>query len=492
MLAGQREDYANPSTQGGKAVKEIKFSPVTRLSGLLSIDVFVEGRTVVDARVKGNQYRGFEQMLVGRDIRDAPYFTERICGICSFAHGTASNYALDIIFADQVPVQGQLLRNIMLGLEFVQNHIRHFYAFGLPDYIELPLGLPYQGPVVDRRFDPGMNRRLVDSYVESFGIAALAHEAQTIFGGKAPHQHGMVQGGVAVAPTADKILHAQGLTRKVQSFITNRLLPDTELLADYYPDYYQIGAGPRRFLSFGLFRVGEGRDRMWKAGTVEADRFIPGIRPELIKEDVASSWYENGSGELSPMDAVAPDPYREDAYTFIKAVHYGGLPYEVGPLARRVINSGYRGGPSTMDRIIARSLEVKEITALILEWLTLLTPSAPVLERNQTPVEREAVGMTDAPRGALLHQVLVEEGLIRAYGIITPTMWNFSPLNIYQAHGLAEAALIGTDIQDLDNPVEIGRIVRSFDPCLSCGTHLIRLKEQKVRKGGSRNNAAKL
>jgi len=115
---------------------------------------------------------------------------------------------------------------------------------GLPDYIELPPGLPYQGPVVDRRFGPQLNQRLVGDYVESFGIAARAHEAQTIFGGKAPHQHGMVHGGVAVTPAADKILHAQGLAREIQGFITSRLLPDTELLAEYYPDYYEIGTSP--------------------------------------------------------------------------------------------------------------------------------------------------------------------------------------------------------------------------------------------------------
>lgn len=457
-------------------MKEIKFSPVTRLSGLLSVDVFVEGNIVVDARVKGNQYRGFEQMLLGRDIRDAPYFTERICGICSFAHGTASNYALDTIFADDVPVQGHLLRNIMLGLEFVQNHIRHFYAFGLPDYIVLPPGLPHQGPVVDRRFGPKANQRLVRNYVTSFGVAARAHEAQTIFGGKAPHQHGMVHGGVAVTPSADKILHAKGLTQQLQGFIIDCLLPDTDLLAERYPDYYEIGTSPRRLLSYGLFPIGEGKDLVWKSGTVQGIEFIPGIDPNMIREDVTSSWYESEAGELLPTDPTVPNPYKQEAYSFIKAVHYGQLPYEVGPLARLVINKGYDGVPSTLDRIIARSLEVKEIIDLILRWLVLLTPSAPVLKRNETPVQQGALGMTDAPRGALLHQARVKEGLIEAYGIITPTMWNFSPLNIYQTHGPAEAALIGTDIQDIENPVEIGRIVRAFDPCLSCGTHLIKIK----------------
>ena len=415
-------------------MKEIKFSPVTRLSGLLSVDVFVDGQTVVDARVKGNQYRGFEHMLVGRDIRDAPYFTERICGICSLAHGTVSNYVLDEIFADSVPAQGQLVRNIMLGLEFVQNHIRHFYGFGLPDYVELPPGLPYQGPVVDRRLGPKANQELVDNYVTSFGVAAKAHEAQTIFGGKAPHQHGMVHGGVAVVPSADKILHAIGLVHEIKGFVTDCLLPDTELLARCYPDYYEIGRSLRRFLSFGLFRVGEAQDMVWKPGVVEDQTFTPGIDAGHIKEDIISSWYRDATGPLSPTDLVTADPYKAEAYTFVKAVHYQGVPYEVGPLARLVINQGYQGGPSTMDRIVARSREVDEITTLILKWLLLLTPSAPVLSRNPTPSATEALGMTDAPRGALLHQAIIQEGLIERYGIITPTMWNFSNRDCYPRH----------------------------------------------------------
>ena len=133
-------------------------------------------------------------------------------------------------------------------------------------------------------------------------------------------------------------------------------------------------------------------------------------------------------------------------------------------------------GASAMDRIVLNPW--KRVKSPILSWwLDLLTPSAGA-ETELTPSVSEAVGMTDAPRGALLHEAIVEDGLIRRYGIITPTMWNFSPLNMYTEHGPAETALIGTFIRDIDNPVEIGRIVRAFDPCLSCGTHLIQLRQQ--------------
>ncbi|HSO57566.1 MAG TPA: nickel-dependent hydrogenase large subunit, partial [Paenisporosarcina sp.] len=66
--------------------KKIIINPLTRISGFMEIDVTIENNQVIDAQTKGNLFRGFEQMLVGRNPFDAVYFTQRICGICSAAH----------------------------------------------------------------------------------------------------------------------------------------------------------------------------------------------------------------------------------------------------------------------------------------------------------------------------------------------------------------------------------------------------------------------
>jgi hydrogenase large subunit len=265
-------------------LKRINFSPVTRLSGLLSVEVLVEKNVIIDAKVKGNQFRGFEWMLVGRNINDAPYFTERICGICSFAHGTASSYLLDDIFEDDIPEQAYILRNIMLALEFLQNHIRHFYIFSLPDFITLPQGIQYQGETVDRRFDERTNRRLIDSYLSAFSIAAKAHEGQTVFAGKAPHQHGIVHGGATVSPTADKIMHVKNIIHDLIEFIKERLLPDTELLERFYGDYYYMGISSSHFLSHGLFRKDKKGNTLWPGGVLTNNRYMPKIDFNSIKE----------------------------------------------------------------------------------------------------------------------------------------------------------------------------------------------------------------
>lgn len=456
-------------------MNKITFSPVTRLSGLLSVEIMVEGQTIIDARVKGNQFRGFEWMLRDRDIRDATYFTQRICGICSMAHGFASSRLLDTLFNDDVPPNAKLLRQIMLGLEFLQNHIRHFYAFGLPDYIKLPQSLPYQGEVVDRRFSPAVNENLVQSYLQAFKIPALAHEALALFGGKAPHQHSMVHGGVAVTPTPDKIMHAQSIVTIIRDFIENHLIPDTDLISQYYSDYFHIGRGTQNYLSFGLFQESPASGS-WPPGIIINGQITDQIDVAEIKEDIVNSWYvaERETG-LDPTALPTPAPTKEGAYTFVKAVHYQGVPCEVGPLARLYISRQQSKVASTMDRIMARSLETSTIAKLVQTWLGQLDPSQPYLNQTQTPSKNQAISMVDVPRGALLHTATIEGLTIQEYGIITPTVWNFSPQNQLGFHGPVETALIGTRIKDLEHPEEIGRIIRAFDPCLSCATHVIRV-----------------
>ncbi len=112
--------------------KYIVFSPITRLSGLLSADVVLDEGTIIEAYASSTMFRGFEYIMRNRHVTDAVYMTQRVCGICSIAHGAAASYLLDKIFENEIPDNAQYLRNIMFGSDFLQNHIRHFYLFSLP------------------------------------------------------------------------------------------------------------------------------------------------------------------------------------------------------------------------------------------------------------------------------------------------------------------------------------------------------------------------
>ncbi len=154
---------------------------------------------------------------------------------------------------------------------------------------------------------------------------------------------------------------------------------------------------------------------------------------------------------------------------------------EVGPLARLKIAGEYTGGNSTMDRNIARVLETKEI----IDILCNISKKIQLLPNNQsvysTPDNASGYGLIDTTRGALSHFINIENKTIKYYNIITPTSWNISPRDSDGTPGIGEKSLIGSKICNVEKPVEIGRIIRSFDPCISCATHLISNDNNPVR-----------
>jgi len=460
------------------AKKRVMFSPVTRLEGLLSVEVTLDGDRVVNANASSTAFRGFEWIMRDRHITDAVYMTQRICGICSTAHGAVASYLLDELYDNTLSENAQLMRNIMYASDIIQNHIRHFYLFGLPDYVRMPQRPPFHGQhLSDARLNPEDDRRLLENYFEAIKVSQKSHEILALFGGKAPHQHSFVHGGVSVAPTADKINRALALAKTVSEFVKGKLVPDTELIARAYSDYYQIGVTEGQFLSFGLFRFGPKNERLLlKNGVQKGNRLIP-LDIGLINEDITSSWFSTTFEQGSKSKELIPNPYKPGAYTWSKSVTYGGQHYEVGPLARMIINGKHRGGASTMDRIYARTLETVHFTQLMEDWLKRLKPGPAPIEQKKTPVKNKVVATTDAMRGALLHSAWIEDEQVVRYNIITPSVWNFSPKDEYGRLGPTEGALVGTVVPRQEMLFNVlGRIIRSFDPCLQCATHVLDMR----------------
>lgn len=446
-------------------MKRIIFSPVTRLSGLLSVELIIDNDIVIEADASGTMFRGYEWIMRGRHITDAVYLTQRICGICSLAHGAAASYLLDDLYDNELSENAQYLRNIMLGADFLQNHIRHFYLFSLPDFVSMPERPPFHGQDLgDCRLNYEDNSRLVSHYFDAIEAAQKSHQLLALFGGKAPHQHSFVHGGVTVAPTADKINQALFLIKEIAGFVKHSMLADTELIAECYDEYFHIGITPKRLLSFGLFKFGtKNQETLWRDGLIDGD-FIESPTPDPIKEDIAHAWYNRD---------LLPDPHKAEAYTWIKSVKYADRHFEVGPLARMAINDVYRGNTSTMDRIMARSIETVLICENIERWLRALEPGPAPISQNKVPVKSTALGITDAMRGVLIHAARISGEQVDKYDIITPTVWNFSPKDELGNRGPVESALVGTPIPDPAMIYTIlGRIIRSFDPCISCATHI--------------------
>jgi len=218
------------------------------------------------------------------------------------------------------------------------------------------------------------------------------------------------------------------------------------------------------------------------------------VEPALIQEYLKYSKYDGGSG-LNPADGVTePNAHKADAYSWLKSPRYDGQVYEAGPLARMVANylhgdettqSLVNGllveldvGPdalfSVLGRHAARALEAKLVADAVSGWLDELVVGGSVYAKSVIPRNASGIGLTEAPRGALGHWIDIKEHKIDRYQIITPTNWNASPKDDLDQHGPIEQALIGAPVVDLNNPIEVLRIVHSFDPCLACSVHMVR------------------
>ena len=499
----------------------ITIDPITRIEGHLKLEALVENGQVADARSSGTLFRGIELILRGRDPRDAPLITQRICGVCPIAHAMASTLCLDDAFGiSEIPPNGRIIRNLILGANYIQSHILHFYHLAALDFVDVSAAAGYAGrdPALnslkgfvergqlgpflpryegDYRLSEDANVEATAHYVQALDARRQAHEMLAIFGGKMPHQVGIVPGGATQTVTADRITNFLWRLNALRDFIDSVYLPDVVAIAGAYPDYFDIGAGCGRFLSYGAFDLGPRNgsptgNRWLEAGICQSDLATRELDPAGIREDVAFSWYADATNGKHPSEGdTCPEPDKASGYSWLKAPRYEGSPHEVGPLARIMVN--YARGQqavvravdellsalglpvakliSVLGRHAARALECKLVADAMADWVLQLDPDGPSYVGYALPEEAVGVGLTAAPRGAVGHWISIRNGVIENYQAVVPTTWNCSPRDAQGQPGPAEQALIGTRVRDAENPFELVRIIRSFDPCLACSVH---------------------
>ncbi|MDA8123717.1 MAG: nickel-dependent hydrogenase large subunit [Deltaproteobacteria bacterium] len=473
--------------------------PVTRIEGHMSVEVTIDRNRVTDARCSGTLFRGFETILTGRQPTDAPVITQRICGVCPIAHGMASVNALDNLSSFKIPDNGRILRNLTLGANFIQSHILHFYFLAAPDFVAGPAMAPWTPAWnVDIRLPAGDS--IASHLVPAIEARRRAHEMGAVFSGRMPTAHSFIPGGYTAVPSQADLDKFRSHLLWLSDFITNTYLPDIHKLRSFYSDYLSIGGGYGNLMAFGAFDLdGAGSRKLFRRGVVEgARKGVPGeLNLARITESVTHSWYDNRTDGLSPAKGKTTPLYpKKEAYSWLKAPRYNSRPYEVGPLARMWVNGDYQGGVSVLDRHLARALEAQKVAGAMLGWLDQLNLGAPVYSEQPVRKAGSGVGLTEAARGALGHWVSTASGKITNYQIITPTCWNASPRanegedqdddddrndgsrrNTPQNLGPMERALVGTPVLDPNKPIEVLRVIHSFDPCLSCAVHVMRPKK---------------
>jgi hydrogenase large subunit len=469
---------------GSKKTVKVSIDPVTRIEGHLKAEVEVKNGVVTDAHLSGGMYRGFEQILRGRDPRDAIQITQRICGVCPTAHATASALALDDAFGVELTDNGRIARNLILGANFLQSHILHFYHLAALDYVNGPETAPFipRYENNDVRLPKELNDVGVSQYLEALEIRKVLHEMVALLGGKMPHVQGIVVGGATEIPTREALNAYAERFKKVKKFIQEKYVPLIYTLAGPYGDLLKTGVGCKNLVSWGVFELDAAGTTLLKPG-VYTDGKDYKVDPAMIKEYVKYSWFEDSTTGLNPTEGMTkPDAYKPDAYSFIKAPRYNGKPHEGGPLARMwatnpelsktgqnalgVKNLRDIGDAcfSILGRHVARAEETALVANAVEEWLAAAQPGKETFVPAQIPKNAEGLGMTEAPRGALLHYIDIKDSVISNYQITSATIWNANPRDDMGQRGPIEEALVGVPVPDTASPVNVGRVIRAFDP----------------------------
>lgn len=512
---------------------QVVLSPVTRIEGHLVVWTEVEpvrqsdgriGHRIIQARCQGEMFRGFEVLLPGRDPLDAHQIVQRICGVCPISHGLASIKAQEAAYGIRPTRNGRRLQNLILAANLLQSHLLHFYQFVLPDYVDWDAArvacekgaLLAQSPGAGRaiakllacghgapptsvsagragryRLDPVLNTTLAAHWAEALAMRRIAHEMAAIFGARMPHSTSLVPGGCTQSVTVERVESHRVRLERLRSFIDDIFLPDVVALARAFPEYWHLGGGYGHLLTYGSFDLDEAGEKLLGAGVIIGGRWEP-LDIKAVTEEVRYTWVSSPSKLHPSQGRTQPESQKPDAYSWIKAPRYRGLPMEVGPLARWLVN--YHSplpspakpelekllamvgmGPerlvSVWGRIVCRALEARLIARHAAQWLGELEPGRPSAQPFQVVRNGSGYGLVEAPRGALGHWLEIRDGKIHHYQCVVPTTWNCSPRDDAGQPGPVEKALEGLELADPQCPIEAGRVVRSFDPCLACAVH---------------------
>ena len=362
------------------------------------------------------------------------------------------------------------------------------------------------------KLSPEQNLVLISHYLEALKFQTNISKAIAIFGGKTPHPQSIVVGGVT--SVAD-MLNPQRLNdylfiiKEAKDFIDRAYLPDAKLLATAYRDEIKEGLGRANgnFISVGGYEFDE--RELFSSGVILGHDFenISEFDESKITEEVDRAWYKGEARENEVEytdlneDGTLKTAKNDDKYSWIKAPRYDGKVMETGPLARVLITYKKQNSliksfvdeflestdlelldlSTTIGRNAARAIETSYICEYIFKLVSRLIQNVKYYDTDTwvkfdfDTLESQTKGRAflEVPRGMLSHFVNVKDKKIENFSVIAPTTWNATPKNYDGVRGAYEEALIGLKIEDVTKPLEVLRVLHSFDPCLACAVHVI-------------------
>ena len=529
---------------------DLHVSPLGQVEGDLDVKVTITDGVVTNAWTEAAMFRGFEIILKGKDPQAGLIMTPRICGICGGSHLYKACYALDTAWSTYVPPNATRVRNLGQCTETLQSVPRYFYAIMGPDltaaqYAKAP---SYEeaarrfAPYVGTSYQKGVTMSQLPVEVYAIFGGQWPHSSFMIPGGVmcAPTLSDITRSHAILDHWAREWLEGEWLGCSVERYLQIKTWQDFLAWMDENASQHNsdLAFFYRWALEIGLDKYGQGYGNFLASGTflnpeLYTNPTVEGRNAALmsrsgvfangqyydfdqmnISEDITHSFFK-GTGSLHPWEGVTDpidpaDGPAQDKYTWAKAPRYnipgvGYVPLEVGPLARQVIAGRPDAAPhqdydpfvndmianigvNVLTRVLARMHEEAKYFTYAKKWLSEIDLHDDFYAKPAEPSEGKGYGGTEAARGALQDWIVLEDGKIANYQVITPTAWNIGPRDGSENLGPMEKAFIGTPIENPDFPVELGNVAHSYDSCLVCTVHAYDGKTgrelSKFRMGG--------
>ncbi len=351
--------------------KIVTIDPITRIEGHLKIDVEIDKGKITNAWSSGQMFRGIELILQGRDPREAWMFTQRFCGVCTTVHAIASVRAVENALQMEIPLNAQLIRNLIMSAHSIHDHIVHFYHLTALDWVDVTQVLkadpkkasalaqtlsPWKRNTVHEfqavkdkvkaivdsgqlgifsngywghkamKLPPDVNLIAVTHYLQALEYQRKINDCVGLLGSKTPHIQNLAVGGVANAINLanetglnmTRLLKVKNFFDEVRDFVNQVYLIDVAAVGSFYLDWAGYGAGDMNYLAVPEFPTdtkGEKFDMMGGTifkGNIGGAQAIKSFNDpyfrDNVEESIARSWYD-GDWQKHPYEETTDVKY---------------------------------------------------------------------------------------------------------------------------------------------------------------------------------------
>ena len=425
----------------------------TRVEGHGNVNIFLKNKneeiSLVNFEISA--FRGFENILLRKELLDIPKIISRLCGLCCASQSIVSCKAIENIYEIEVPEQSVLLRRLLLTGELIKSHSMHFFFQSLPDLLEIFNILEKTpSPYENINFD----LHLTTNFYE---LIKIGNEIDKLFGGRTVHCITPVPGGNLYFPYRKNITIARKYLQKAIINLEWIIEKFIELFSSYDPPIeYEL---PKSTF-FGLHNHGV------------YDRYSGIIGIKQFNNKIVNFLDKNYSKYLDK------DPYLRGINFFI------GKNILVGPLARQKIVEDYgKAEISTYLSYFNSSWQHNLLFSSFIQLLEMYLEANQGLEILQNPIldkkiplptlnsikNSDGIGVIEAPRGTLMHHyTLNKNNEVDEIKLYIATEINIPLINM-MITDYARKLYEKHDINMVKDKIQ--KIIRAFDPCISCATH---------------------